>query len=149
MYRLESSLAENYLEILIDGKLNMNSTVYLGSQKGQPNQECIRLSTASWVREGVVTLCSAAWREKHINIREHSKESHKDSEGSGGQDGGLPVGLQLPHEGSGETGMDLCFLVTATWPVGTAWREHRIQCSHHCSLGSFPGQGTSNCYAYP
>lgn len=70
MYRLESSPAENDLEILVDGELNMNSIVCLGSQKGQPNQECIRLSTASWAKEGVVTLLC---RLEHLNIRKTYK----------------------------------------------------------------------------
>ena len=70
--KLESSPTESYVGALVGGKLPTSHSV-----PWQPEWPVIRPSTASWVREEVVPLCSAccsltsstACRFGHQNIR--------------------------------------------------------------------------------
>jgi len=57
-------------------------------------------------------------------------------------------GLQLPHEGSGGAGAELCSLGTATGPEGTAWSWDRGGSGWGLGKGSAPrgwsGTGTGS-----
>ncbi|KAJ7418843.1 hypothetical protein WISP_57325 [Willisornis vidua] len=116
--RLESSLTEKALEILINYKLNMSQQCP-GSQEGNHVLGGIRQNIASQSRKVIVPLCSVPCAvlgmtilEEYKAIRKHSKESYKGDEGSReaaevlwSVQSGVPEtekrpdsNLQLPHE---------------------------------------------------
>jgi len=60
--QLESSLIENALEVLVDTKVNMSQKCALPAKKANSILGCIRQSTASRTREGILPLYSALMR---------------------------------------------------------------------------------------
>lgn len=148
MYRLadeglESSPAENNLEVLDDSKLNMNQQCALASKRTNCILGCIRHGIASQLRQGTVPSCSVFVRphlefcvnfwapqyKKDVKILESTQsraikivKDLKYEEHLGSLDllsleeneGRPHGGLQISHEGSRGAGTDLSSLSTRT-----------------------------------
>lgn len=55
---LKISSVKRELEVLIDGKLNLSQLCALADKRAKCTMGCIRPSTASWARDGIVPLYS-------------------------------------------------------------------------------------------
>ncbi|KAK4828490.1 hypothetical protein QYF61_026761 [Mycteria americana] len=61
-YKLESSLAEKDLGVLVDKKLSTNQQCAFEAKKANSTLSCIRKNTASRLVEMILSLCSALVR---------------------------------------------------------------------------------------